>query len=234
MMEMYEQREPNVPFAERQPFTSGFPLNPRAFYNHTVDPDSLMLAFSDGISLPFLSPNLDLDARLRLLIRQAHRQLAAYQKHLKNNDAELQYMGSRGAGRMLATQYVGSIERLEAKIPEQFRRHLDPQGQYPMRPNKGFQTCGVSSVGRRENVIRQGMYDLNDDSKDFVADYRKIYATVRPREDEFLIGVGGDEYGLWVDGTIDGNAMDPALVEKWRIRVETILEQDGDGSWSKL
>ena len=235
-MEMHERRVPNIPLAERQPFTSGFPLNPRAFYNHSVEPNSLMLAFSDGIALPFLQSNLDLDGRLRLLISQAHRQLAAYQKrpNPKDKNAELQYMGSRGTGRILATQYVSSIERVEVQMPEQFRRGLNPQGEYSMRQNMSMQTCGVSSVGRRENVIRRGTHNLNDESKDFVADYRKIYATVRPRLDEFLVGVGGDEDGLWVDGSIDGNAMDPAFVEEWRKRFEDILEGEDSGRESKL
>ena len=236
LQEMYEQREPSIPLAERQPFISGFPLNPRAFYNHTTEPDSLMLAFSDGISLPFLPSYLDVEGRLRLLIRQAHRQLMAYQKRTnpKADKSGLQYMSSRGAGRILATQYVGSIERLEDRIPDHFKRGLNPQGKYPMRANMSMQTCGVSSVGRRQGMIQQGIYDLDDRSKDFVADYRNIFATVRPRDDEFLVGIGGSEDGLWVNATIDGNAIDPELVEQWRMRFETILEEDGSDRPSKL
>lgn len=163
-------------------------------------------------------------------------ELAAYQKRAnpKADDSGLQYMSSRGAGRMLATQYVGSVERLESRIPEQFRRDMKPQGAYPMRPNMSLPTCGVSSVGRRQNMIQQGIYDLDDQSKDFVADYRILYASVRPRDDEFLVGIGGSEDGLWVNGTIDGNAMEPALVEEWRIRFETILEEDCNRRSSKL
>lgn len=236
MMEMYEEREPDVPLNARQPFISGFPLNPRAFFNHSIEPDSLMLAFSDGISLPFLPSNLDLDGRLRLLIRQAHRQLAAYQKRQNqaSDGSGLLYMGSRGAGRLLATQYVGSIERLDLRAPEEFRRNLNPQGAYPMRPNMSMQTNGVSSVGRREHMIKAGMYDLDDESKDFVADYRNLSASVRPRDEEFLVGIGGQHDGLWVNATIDGNAMDPSLVEKWRVRFESMLDNDNIGKPSKL
>lgn len=236
MQEMYEQREPDVPLAERRPFITGFPLNPRAFFNHTIPPNSLMLAFSDGISLPFLPSNLDLEGRLRLLIRQAHRQLMAYQKRVnpKADTSGLEYMSSRGAGRILATQYVGSIERLEMRAPEEIRRGLNPQGEYPMRPNMSMQTCGVSSIGRRQSMITQGVYDLDDPSKDFVADYRNIYASVRPRDGEFLVGCGGSEDGLWVNATIDGNANDPALVEQWRVRFEAALEEDNAERLSKL
>ena len=83
-------------------------------------------------------------------------------------------------------------------------------------------------------MIRQGMYDLDDYTKDFVADYRNITATVRPRDDEFLVGIGGADDGLWVNATIDGNAMDPELVEQWKIRFETILEDGEANPMAKL
>ena len=236
MMEMYEQREPDIPLSERRPFISGFPLNPRAFFNHKVAPDSLMLAFCDGIWLPFLPSDLDLDGRLRLLIRQAHHQLAAYQKRPNPgaDEAGLQYMGSRGSGRILAMLYLTCIGNLEIRIPEQYRRGLDPQGAYPMRPNRSQQTCGVSSVGRRESMIQRDVYDLDDESKDFVADYRNVFASVRPRDGEFLVGIGGDYDGLWVNASIDGNAIDPELVERWKQRFETILEGDNSVASARL
>ena len=236
VMEMHERREPNLALKERKPFVSGFPLNPRAFFDHTVEPDSLMLAFCDGISLPFLPADLDLEGRLRLLIRQAHRQLAAFQKRAdpKQGVTELQYMGSRGGGRILQMQYLMGVERMDLRKPEHMRTGINPQGAYPARPNASQQTCGVSSVGRREHMIRQGMYNLNDETKDFVADYRNVTATVRPRDDEFLVGIGGSDDGLWVNATIDGNSMDPELVEQWRYRFETILEDDGANALAKL
>ncbi|KAF2481425.1 hypothetical protein BDY17DRAFT_312139 [Neohortaea acidophila] len=237
MQEMYEEREPHVPLHERKPFISGFPLNPRAFFNHNVPPDSLMLAFSDGISLPFLPSHLDVEGRLRILARQAHRQLSTYQKRPNPNadEASLQYMGARGTGRMLPILYVSAIARADTNLPEQHRRGVDPQGAFPMRPNATMQTCGVSSVGRRENLIQRDRYDLEDDGKPFVADYRNIYASVRPREDEFLVGVGGDYDGIWVNCSIDGNSMDPRRVEQWKTRFETMLDggEVGGGS-SKL
>lgn len=47
MMEFYEEREPEVKLADRKSFITGFPLNPRAFFNHHNDPDSMMLGKSD-------------------------------------------------------------------------------------------------------------------------------------------------------------------------------------------
>lgn len=236
MMEMYELREPDIPLAERKPFISGFPLNPRAFFNHHNEPDSLMLAFCDGILLPFLPSSLDLDGRLRLLARQAHRQLAVYQKRVNpaQDGVGMQYMSSRGAGRLLAIQYLGSLERMDMKLSEHLRQGMNPQGAFPARPNHTEQTCGVSSVGRRENMISQGMYDVNDRSKDFVADYRNAYANVRPRDGEFLVGVGGSNDGLWVNASVDGNSMDPGLVEQWRERFEKVLDSGNDAKKSRL
>jgi hypothetical protein len=97
-----------------------------------------------------------------------------------------------------------------------------------MRPNHSLQTCGVSSVGRREALMKPGMYDLNEPDKDFVADFISSFACVRPREGEFLVGVGGSDEGLWLNASIDGSAMDPALVDEWRTRFSTILDDDKD------
>ncbi|KAK3703994.1 hypothetical protein LTR37_014097 [Vermiconidia calcicola] len=236
MMEFYERREPNVPLAKRRPFISGFPLNPRAFFNHTNEPDSLMLAFCDGILLPFLSSDLDLDGRLRLLARQAHRQLAVYQKRAnpKRDDTGIQYMSSTGAGRLLPIQYIGSVERKEFKQPDHLKTGINPQGAYPMRPNMTTQTCGVSSVGRTGALVEAGIYNINDDSKDFVAEHRNVHANVRARDNEFLVGVGGSDEGLWANVSIDASAMDPELVGQWRERFQTILEGDVGELLSKL
>ena len=233
MMEMYERLMPDISLMERKPFITGFPLNPRAFFNHHVDPDSCMLAFSDGISLPFLPSELDLDARLRLLTRQAHRQLGAYQKRTRpaGSEAELQYMSSRGAGRVLTNQYIGSIERADMQLPEHLRSGINPQGAYPARPNMSRQTCGVSSVGRRDAVIKAGMYDVHDDERlseqeGLVADYRTINAGVRPRDGEFLVGVGGSDDGLWINVSADASNIDLALMEVWKQRMEHVLDDE--------
>lgn len=111
MMEMYEKQSPEIPLSERKVFIPGFPLNPRAFFGWNSDPDSMMLAFSDGIALPFLSAQLRVAGRLRLLARQAQRQLSVYQKRLNHfaaaageKDAKKQFLTSRGAGLVLANQ----------------------------------------------------------------------------------------------------------------------------------
>jgi hypothetical protein len=176
MMEMEELLHPNIPLSERKPFISGFPLDPRAFFNYRTDPDSLMLAFCDGISLPFLPSTLDLGGRIRLLTKQAHRQLAAFQKRKQpaDSEAKLEYMGTRGAGRMLANLYISGVSRIDAVLPESLRRGLEVQTAYPPRPNMSVQTCGVSSVGWRGAVIWRGMYDLDVEGKAFVADFRDL------------------------------------------------------------
>lgn len=234
MMEFHERLDPKIPLHERKPFITGFPLNPRPFLSTPQEPDSLMLAFSDGIQLPFLSCTLPLEGRIKLLGRHAQRQLSIYQKKArpKADEEGLQYMGSRGAGRVLAIQYLSSFERSNAILPPERRRDgLGPQGAYPMRPNNTAQTCGVSSVGRRDAIIKRGMYDLEkDDGKDFVADFRETAASVRVRDGEFLVGVGGTEDGLFVAVSVDATAMDPQLVEEWRQRFLNILEEKEDTS----
>ncbi|KAF2718157.1 hypothetical protein K431DRAFT_306283 [Polychaeton citri CBS 116435] len=226
MMEMYERREPEIPLQDRKPFITGFPLDPRGFLSKKLEPDSLMLAFSDGIMLPFLPSHLPLDGRLRLVAKQAHRQLRVYQKR-KTLQSETvidpHYMGSRGGGRMLQIQYLNSLERSDTNRPAHLRQGINPQGAYPMRPNVNRATCGVSSVGRREVLIRQGLYDLEGGTKDFVADFIDMKAMVRPREGEFLIGVAGTDQGVHASVSVDGSAIDPALAAEWQGLFESVL-----------
>lgn len=225
MMEIYERNEPDIPLEERKPFVSGFPLNPRPFLEGHIELDSLMLAFCDGIVLPFLPSYLDFDSRLRLLARQAQRQLAAYQKRArpKDEEAQLQYMSSRGAGRIIANQYVGSLERADAVLPHHLRKGIDLQGEYRLPISYG-QTNGISSIGRRDGLISSGEYDLEDASKDFVADYRGLEMAVRARTGEFLVAISGGEDGLRAAPSIDIGVMDPVLVDEWKRRMESILE----------
>jgi hypothetical protein len=231
MMEFYERREPDIPLSARKPFITGFPLNPRPFLSTPVAAESLMLAFSDGIELPFLPSYLPLETRLKVLARRAQKQLAVYQKRERlNTDAErFYYMGSRGPGRMLQTQYISSLERANDKIPVELRDGTKgPQGDYPMRPNATVQTCGVSSVGRRDTLIGPGMYDVNaplGEGREFVADFKDIQAAVRVRDGEFLIGVGGAEDGLWLAVSADASNLDPVLMGEWRTRLEEIFQE---------
>lgn len=230
MMEFHERREPNVRPCDRKPFITGFPINPRPFLARNPPADSLMLAFCDGITLPFLPSSLDLDGRLRLLARQAHRQLAAYQKRIRPDadPAGLQYMSSRGAGRVLATQYLSSLERCEALVPPALRKGVDPQGAYPMRPNATRQTCGVSSVGRGALVVECENAGTMDGERDLIAEPEGLNAGVRAREGEFLIGIGGGDEGLWANVSVDLATMDPKLVVEWQRRFECFLEDDGE------
>ena len=233
MMEMHEELQPQIPFHERKPFISGFPLNPRPFFNHHTDPDSLMLAFCDGIALPFLPSSLPVEGRLKLLARQAHRQLATYQKRRPAGaEAELQFMSSRGAGRVIANQYLFGVERSNAAFPEHLRREIDLQGDYPARPNTTRQTNGVSSIGRRDAMIRSGMYDLDDPRQAFVADFSDMKSGVRARDGEFLVGIGGSEKGLGVGVSIDYSGIDPSLVQRWKEKMEEVLDRD-DSSGAK-
>ncbi|KAM0695938.1 hypothetical protein Q7P36_004421 [Cladosporium allicinum] len=224
----------HTPLSDRKPFITGFPLNPRPFLREPVQAESLMLAFSDGIELPFLPSYLPLENRLKLLAKRAQKQLAVYQKREALPSADdagaFYYMGSRGPGRMLQTQYLGSLERANEKIPEQFRGGVkSPQGAYPMRPNATMQTCGVSSVGRRDAFIGPGMYDvkslLGQSGKDFVADFKDIDAAVRARDGEFLIGVWGTESGLGLTVSADASTLDPELMKSWQARLRGIFEE---------
>lgn len=229
MMELYEQQEKDISLAERRPFITGFPLNPRPFLKGNPAADSLMLAFSDGIMLPFLPSSLDLDGRLRLLAKQAQRQLAIYQKRIQPTacEADIADMGARGAGRMLAIQYVGSIERSASLIPGMAQDKLGPQGVYPMRPNATRQTCGVSSTGRGVPLASMTKYD----NPDLVAVPTGMFAGVRAREGEFLIGIGGADAGLNANVSVDISSMDSKLVAQWQQRFAAILEE-GQGSAS--
>lgn len=156
------------------PFVASFPLNPRAFLTHptTGQESSLILAFSDGLTLPFLPNTLtppsrsQLEARFTLLARHAHRQLRVYQKHNPANHPTTEPTtteilprpppppppptppDSRSATQMLPQLYLYTSER---------EGRFDVQGQYAVSPNGGGggsadgsgagATCGVSSVG---------------------------------------------------------------------------------------
>ena len=259
MMELHQQQHPNIALQDRRPFIGSFPINPRPFFNHTEEPNSLMLAFSDGVVLPFLSSELDLDGRIRLLVRSAHRQLGRYQKRAPpratvatttsigrssgsgagagagaaagngsgEKDIEKNQMGSRGAGRVIAMNYIAAVERTEAKLPPHLRMGVDPQGELAVRPNPTMATCGVSSVGRRHPALGPGQYDLEAELGEgedaFVADFRAMRQAVRARDGEFLVGIGGDDEGIGATVSFDGNAIDEELAELWKVKMEGLL-----------
>lgn len=230
MMSFYESRVPNIPLESRQSFIGSFPINPRPFFNHTEAPNSMMLAFSDGIVLPFLPSELDLEGRFKLLVRQASRQLALYQKRKKPNGAGegAAYMGSRGAGRMTAMNYISAVERTRAKLPDHLKDSLgshSPQGELAVQPNPTMATCGISSVGKSGWKI--GEFDLDAElvpgEDAFVADFRSLRQNVRARDGEFLVGIGGGDDGIHVSVSYDARAMDEDLVNEWKMKMETFL-----------
>lgn len=232
MMSLHEDRHPNESCELRRPFIGSFPINPRPFFSHHEAPNSMMLAFSDGVVLPFLPSSLDLKTRFKVLVRQAHRQLRLYQKRRTLQTAdELAYMGSRGAGRVIAMNYIGAVERLRSKLPEHLQDSLAthaPQGKLLAASNGSMATCGVSSVGR--SGWQRGEYDTNkllgENEDAFVADYRDSKQNVRARDGEFLVGVWGDDDGIAANVSYDGNAIDGALVKEWQRRMESLLVEE--------
>lgn len=232
MMSLYESKYPNILDSERLPFIGSFPVNPRQFFNHFELPDSMMLAFSDGVVLPFLPSSLPFDSRFRLLVRQAHRQLSVFQKRSKTQVTNMKaHMLSSGAGRIIAMNYILATERANARLPPHLRRaelDFNPQGSLAAHPNPTMATCGVSSVGR--SAWKIGEYDVDaelpegDDA--FVADYRSSQQNVRARNGEFLVGIGGDDENIHASVSYDGNAIDEQSVNEWKERMEMILEEN--------
>jgi hypothetical protein len=234
MMEIHEKRFPDIPLRERQAFIGSFPINPRPFFNHKARPDSLMLAFSDGVVLPFLPSHLDLDGRIRLLVRSAQRQLSRYQKRPRNDRHDvtadlLEYMGPRGAGRVIPMTYLDVIERANTKLPDHLREvELPYQKALPKHANPTMATCGVSSVGRSDPATVPGQVDLTrplaseDDA--LIAEITGTRQNVRPREGEFLVGIWGSDGSIGANVSYDSCAIDPAWAQVWKEKMETILD----------
>lgn len=238
MMEIYEKRFLDVPLHERRAFIGSFPINPRPFFNHTAKPDSLMLAFSDGVVLPFLSSDLDLDGRIRLLVRSAQRQLSRYQKR-RRNDRDinmLEYMGPRGAGRVVPMNYLDVIERANIKLPGHLHEEFQYQKTLPKQANPTMATCGVSSVGKSDPGMTPGQIDLTKslagEEDALIADIQSTRQNVRPRDGEFLIGIWGSDDSVDASVSYDSCAIDPAWAQVWKEKMETIL--DGQNGQAKL
>jgi len=195
----------------------------------------MMLWFADGLTLPFLPPALPLLPRLRLLTRQAHRQLAVYQKRPRSPAAQA-LLASRGPDRLAPAAYLSALERADARRPPGLRRAVAPQGAYPVRTAHGPATCGVSSVGSRTAWVKAGRYKLElDAGRVFAADFRDLRACVRARDDEFLVGSAGDPpYSMHFDVSYDGNALDEVLVKRWVGVMEGLLEGVAGGGEAKL
>lgn len=233
MMELHEKRFPHLAGGktQRRPFIGSFPLNPRPFFNHTAQPDSLMLAFSDGIVLPFLPSDLDLDGRIKLLVRSAQRQLSRYQKRPPKVggasvvNTMIQHMGPRGAGRVVPMNFLDIIARTNDRLPKQLKMDLPYQTTLPAQANPTMATCGVSSVGKSSPSLQSGRYDLDRplDGDDVVADIKGVRMNVRPRDGEFLVGVWGNDDSISVNVSYDACAIDPVWAEIFRKRIEKVL-----------
>jgi hypothetical protein len=230
MMEIEEKRHANIPEAERRPFAASFPLNPRAFFGFTTPPDSCMLAFSDGVLMPFLPSSLPIEGRFRLTSKAVNRQLRVYQKRLKTAEVNIS-LEPHSAGRLLANGYLYQIERVEAKLPANRKTGFNPQGSLPAKTIQSGATCGVSSVGLTSTFFRHGTYDFSDvekDGKDLVAEFKDLTMVVRARDNEFLVGSSTDSYGIVKFGvSYDQSAISEEAAEAWATKIKSLLEPEG-------
>ncbi|KIV79674.1 hypothetical protein PV11_07222 [Exophiala sideris] len=231
MMLFEERRNPNVPLNQRLPFVGSFPINPRPFLTGTPTTgkeDSLMLAFSDGITLPFLPSDLEFEGRLKLLGKQAARQLRQYQKRPRSLEEEV-HMGSKSPTQLFPLLYLGTIERREIRSRPERKRGWDIQGAYPAKTSATLATCGVSSVGARGSILSSGKHDTSrlPPGVDVVADFRKLDTSVRARDGEFLVGVVGDQDCIRFGVSYDGCGIDPELAQEFKHVLESILESGG-------
>ena len=227
MMAIHEKRSPST---NHPPFTASFPLNPRAFFVNPPPPDSCMLAFSEGIVMPFLSSVLPVEGRFKLVAKHANRELRVYQKRLKGKGktGTAGILDKGSPGRLLATGYVAQIERVEAKLPPSRRSPSFQNPQGSLAPSTaGFgATCGVSSIGPLAAFFKRGTYDVqNLRDKGFAADFRDVKIGVRAREDEFLVGSSTSAEGIVGFGvSYDLNSISAEAAEVWRETIEGLLE----------
>lgn len=231
MMLFEERRDPDISADQRLPFVGSFPINPRPFLKGTPTTgkeDSLMLAFSDGITLPFLSSELDFEGRLQLLGKQAARQLRQYQKRPRSLEEEI-HLGSKSPTQLFPLLYLATMERREMRSSPDKKRGWNIQGGYPATTSATLATCGVSSVGSRSSTISSGKYDTSHlpPGEDVVADFRNLSTSVRARDGEFLVGVIGDQGRIRFEVSFDGCGIDPDLAQEWKHVLENILESGG-------
>lgn len=227
MMHIHSQRHPLGKAEDIPAMTASFPLNPRAFFASPPPAESCMLAFSDGIVMPFLPRHLPIEQRFRLTARIANRELKMYQKRLKTTSKGQVSAGldNHSPSRLLATGYISQIERVEGKLPSSRQLGFgNPQGE--LKASAGFgATCGVSSVGSLKGYFRAGEHDLNA-KKDFVVDYRGLRMGVRARDGEFLVGSSTDAEGRVGFGvSYDANAIEPEAAEMWARTITGLLER---------
>lgn len=230
MMEFEERRHPDIPLDERLPFVGSFPVNPRPFLSGeptTGKEESCMLAFSDGVSLPFLPSDLPFEGRFKVLGRLAHKQLRQYQKRKRSAEEEI-HMGSRSPSQLLPLLYLSTLDRMEARAKPEHKAGFNTQGAYPPTESATMATCGISSVGDISGLLASGKVDISTipEGKDLVADYRGLGSVVRARVGEFLVGSAGDKDYLGYTVSYDGCAIDPERVKDWEYTMENCLDRD--------
>ncbi|KAI9694485.1 MAG: hypothetical protein M1822_000101 [Bathelium mastoideum] len=247
------------PTAPRNAFIGSFPLNPRPLLCQSsgAEPDSLMLAFSDGLVLPFLPTGASVEGRLKVLARRAQAQLKGYQRRVVKEGRKRE---------VLQGLYVMSGERCRVVTGGEEGVGFEVQGAYPARANPTGATCGVSWVGSVEAFLRgprdgagnekegtEGRTyqkeDYQDDSgphkhleeaerkqrgregKEFEALWMDVSMGVRVREREFLVGgtMLGDDRVVF-GASYDGNAYDEALVRRWEEKMKILLLEDTPNS----
>ncbi|KAF2404005.1 hypothetical protein EJ06DRAFT_489062 [Trichodelitschia bisporula] len=219
MMELEEAKHPDTPASERAPFVASFPLNPRPFFNYDGPHDSCMLSFSDGIVFPFLSADLNVSGRLRLLARTANRGLRKFQKRPGVDATDFP--------RLLAGNYVTAIQRVEDKLPPELRGGESPQGPYSAYIPFNRATCGVSSIGSVARWVQRDKYSL-DGKGDFEAKFRLLGTGVRARDGEFLVSAAGLEDGDFkFSVSYDASSIGYEEVEEWKRRMRSVLEDVG-------
>ena len=231
MMALHEKQYPNVPDEKRLPFVASFPLNPRAFFGLNTPADSCMLAFSEGIVMPFLPSSLPIEGRFKLTASHANRELRMYQKRAKGNAEGIQgAFNPHDPARLLANAYLGAIERSDSKLPEEMRFGVEPQGDLQPPAFQFRATCGVSSVGSTVQWLAPGKYDLSnvgdgEGQKDFAADFRELKQGVRARDDEFLVGSNSDAEGRICFGvSYDQSAISAEMAMRWKDVIEMLME----------
>ncbi|KAL1604071.1 hypothetical protein SLS60_005663 [Paraconiothyrium brasiliense] len=236
MMTIHEERFPNIPDDKRLPFASGFPLNPRAFFGWNTPADSCMLAFSEGIVMPFLPSSLPIEGRFKLIASHANRELRMYQKRAKGKSTDRQGgFDPHNPARLLANAYLSAIERSDAKLPDDMKWGVNPHGEL-LPPAFQFRaTCGVSSIGRTAHWLAAGTYDLSvvgnrPEEKYFAADFWSFEQGVRARDDEFLVGSSTDAEGRVKFGvSYDESAISSEMAGRWREVVEGLMESSREG-----
>ena len=211
MMDTEEEKHPGT--RQRRPFVGSFPLNPRPFYGYKGPVDSLMLGFSDGLTIPFTSSKLPIEGRIRLAARQAHRQLRTLRKAQPKSTSPI-------VSQLIPWNYLSMLQRADGK--SKYSKKINPQGQYPVRTSAGA-TCGVSSIGTRLNLLSADRFPVDKRSR-FRANFTDLQNGVRARDGEFLVGCFSDMDSLHLNISYDASRLDENAAKMWKSKVESLLE----------